>query len=94
MARPYQDCPNVGQVRRHVATLASASLPMYGSLYYAKNLDHPSPCQYVGSGTNDTGEAFAVGPTTHSSSFDRGRAHADIYRGPYEYCSTSTNLSR
>ena len=71
---------------KYDAAFASANLPMYGSLYYAKNLPSPNPSQYVAS-TDATakGEAFAVGPTTRRHFFSLGRDQAEIYRGPCEF---------
>lgn len=62
---------------------ASASLPMYGSLYYAKDLPSPSAAQYLDhTGTGDRTEAFVVGPTTNRTFFDQGRDSVEVNRGP------------
>lgn len=51
---------------------ASADLPMYGSLYYAKDLLSPSPSQFLDPVNSvDKGEAFVVGPTTNRTFFDQ-----------------------
>lgn len=61
----------------------SAEFPMYGSLYFAKDLHNPSPSQFL-DGTNSThaGENFAIGPTTNRAFFDEGRDAVEVNRGP------------
>jgi len=50
---------------------ASAKLPMYGSLYYAKDIPSLDPCQHLDSASSsDEGKAFAIGPTTNRAFFD------------------------
>jgi hypothetical protein len=62
---------------------ASANLPMYGSLYYAKDLLSTSPSQFLDSVNSiDKGEAFVVGPTTSRAFFDQGRDSIEVNRGP------------
>jgi hypothetical protein len=64
----------------------SANLPMYGSLYYAKDLPSPSPNQFLGSvGSADKGKAFVVGPTTNRAFFDQGRDSVKVNRGPCKF---------
>ncbi|KAF1953419.1 hypothetical protein CC80DRAFT_569370 [Byssothecium circinans] len=62
----------------------SANLPMYGSLYYAKDLLSPSRSQFLDS-VNSKGkeEAFVVGPTTNRAWFDQGRDSVEVNRGPW-----------
>ncbi|KAG4439211.1 hypothetical protein IFR05_005302 [Cadophora sp. M221] len=63
----------------------SANLPMYGSLYYAKDLPSPSPSQLLDSvnSINKGEEAFVVGPTTNRAFFDQGRDSVEVNRGPW-----------
>ncbi|KAF1934824.1 kinase subdomain-containing protein [Clathrospora elynae] len=62
----------------------SANFPMYGSLYYAKDLLTPSPSQHLDSvNSTDNGEAFVVGPTTTRAFFDQGRDSVEVNRGPW-----------
>jgi hypothetical protein len=65
----------------------SASFPMYGSLYYAKDLLSPSPSQLLDpdslSGNGD--RAFAVGPTTNRAFFDQERDSVEVNRGPCKF---------
>jgi hypothetical protein len=66
--------------------LVSADLPMYGSLYYAKDLPSPSPSQFLDSVKSiDKGEAFVVGPTTNRAFFDQGRDSVEVNRGPCRF---------
>ncbi|KAH7359797.1 phosphotransferase enzyme family protein [Pyrenochaeta sp. MPI-SDFR-AT-0127] len=52
----------------------SAKFPMYGSLFYAKDLPKLSQGQFLSSvDSMDNGEAFVVGPTTNRAFFDQGR---------------------
>ena len=61
----------------------SAKFPMYGSLYYAKDLSIPSPSQHLDSlNSTDNGEAFVVGPTTNRAFFDQGRDSTEVNQGP------------
>lgn len=64
----------------------SASFPMYGSLYHAKDLPSPSPSQFLDS-VNSIGkeEAFVVGPTTNRAFFDQGRDSVEVDRGPCKF---------
>ncbi|RAK95744.1 phosphotransferase enzyme family protein [Aspergillus ibericus CBS 121593] len=66
--------------------LTSSRFPMYGSLYYAKDLPEVQPNQLVGIGSKkDTVDTvFAVGPTTNRTFFDDGRDAVDVNRGPWE----------
>ncbi|KAF2132436.1 phosphotransferase enzyme family protein [Dothidotthia symphoricarpi CBS 119687] len=62
----------------------SASFPMYGSLYYAKDLLSPSLGQFLDpADSRDKREAFVVGPTTNRAFFDQGRDSSEIDRGPW-----------
>lgn len=61
----------------------SANLPMYGSLYYAKDLSSPSMRQFLNpTDSRDKREAFVVGPTTNRAFFDQGRDSVEVNRGP------------
>jgi hypothetical protein len=63
----------------------STRFPMYGSLYYAKDLPEVLPSQLVNldSKIDDTVHSvFAVGPTTNRAFFDDGRDAVDVDRGP------------
>lgn len=62
---------------------------MYGSLYYAKDLQEVRPNQRVdvGSQKNTVDSVFAVGPTTNRTFFDDGRDAVDVNRGPCQYLS-------
>ncbi|EUC48142.1 hypothetical protein COCMIDRAFT_2931 [Bipolaris oryzae ATCC 44560] len=63
---------------------ASANLPMYGSLYYAKDLPSPSPSEFLDPvDSTDKGEAFVIGPTTNRSFSDKGRDSVEVNRGPW-----------
>ncbi|KAH7364833.1 kinase-like domain-containing protein [Rhexocercosporidium sp. MPI-PUGE-AT-0058] len=63
---------------------ASANFPMYGSLYYAKDLPNPDLNQFLDSiNSTDKEEAFVVGPTTNRSFFDQGRDSVEVNRGPW-----------
>ncbi|KAF2746697.1 hypothetical protein M011DRAFT_477924 [Sporormia fimetaria CBS 119925] len=69
---------------RYEKAFVSASAPMYGSLYYAKDLACPCQNQFLDSdNSNDIKEAFVVGPTTHRAFFDHGRDAFDEFRGPW-----------
>jgi hypothetical protein len=71
---------------KYEKTLVSASLPMYGSLYYAKDLPSPTPSQFLDSvNSTDTREAFVVGPTTNRAFFDQGRDSVQANRGPCRF---------
>lgn len=61
---------------------ASSKFPVYGSLYYAKDL--PKNCHRVSpeSSIKDESTEFAVGPSTDRNFFDHGRFDATIDRGP------------
>ncbi|PWY89763.1 phosphotransferase enzyme family protein [Aspergillus heteromorphus CBS 117.55] len=65
--------------------LVSTQFPMYGSLYYAKDLPDVQPSQLVYSKPKDNGVdfVFAVGPTTNRAFFDDNRDAVDINRGPW-----------
>ncbi|KAJ4310389.1 hypothetical protein N0V94_008474 [Neodidymelliopsis sp. IMI 364377] len=64
--------------------LVSADLPMYGSLYYAKDLPSPSPSQYLDpAGSIVTWKAFAIGPTTNRAFHGQGRDSVEVNRGPW-----------
>lgn len=72
---------------------ASANLPMYGSLYYAKDLPNPSPSQFPDSVNSiDKGESFIIGPTTNRSFFDKGRDSVEVNRRPCEFFYLRTML--
>jgi hypothetical protein len=61
----------------------SATFPMYGSLYCAKDVPSPSPSQYGDSvRSTENGEAFVVGPPTKRAFFDQGRDSVEVNRGP------------
>jgi len=62
---------------------ASGNLPMYGSLYYAKDIPSLDPCQYLDSASSRAeGRTFAIGPTTNRAFFDQGRESVEVDRGP------------
>ncbi|KAH8726478.1 kinase-like domain-containing protein [Phaeosphaeriaceae sp. PMI808] len=62
----------------------TANFPMYGSLYYAKDILNPSPSQYLESANSiDKKEAFVIGPTTNRAFFDQGRDCVEVNRGPW-----------
>ncbi|RJE21579.1 Phosphotransferase enzyme family [Aspergillus sclerotialis] len=65
--------------------LVSSRFPMYGSLYYAKDLPevHPNQLVKVESKEEVEGLDFAVGPTTNRTFFDNGRDAVDANRGPW-----------
>ena len=66
--------------------LVSANFPMYGSLYYAKDLPSPSPSRFLDPlNSKNKGEAFAVGPTTNRAFFDQGRDSVEVNRGPCKF---------
>ncbi|KJX97384.1 phosphotransferase enzyme family protein [Zymoseptoria brevis] len=67
------------------AAFASLELPMYGSLYYAKDLDSTKSdhCILPPSGKDTRLSAFAIGPTTDRNFFDHGRAGATANQGPW-----------
>jgi hypothetical protein len=57
----------------------SADLPMYGSLYYAKDLPSPSPSQFLDPADSIVkGEAFVIGPTTNRAFHDQGRDSVEV----------------
>lgn len=62
----------------------STRFPMYGSLYYAKDLPGAQFSQLVQLDSKDDAvhPVFAVGPTTNRTFFDDGRDAADVNRGP------------
>ncbi|KAF2755863.1 kinase-like protein [Pseudovirgaria hyperparasitica] len=62
----------------------SVNSPMYGSLYYAKDLPNLSSGQFLNS-TDVVGEVapFAIGPTTNRAFFDGGRYNVEAKRGPW-----------
>ena len=65
---------------------ASASLPMYGSLYYAKDLPSPCSSQFLDPVSSiDKSEAFAIGPTTNRAFFHQGRDLVEVDRGPCKF---------
>ncbi|KAH9836424.1 Phosphotransferase enzyme family, partial [Teratosphaeria destructans] len=60
--------------------------PMYGSLYYAKDVECTSGSQVVlpQPGNNTKFPEFAIGPTTdHRNFYDHGHAGATINQGPW-----------
>ncbi|KAF2239810.1 phosphotransferase enzyme family protein [Viridothelium virens] len=62
----------------------SANLPMYGSIYYAKDLKNLKSSQLVQTGGLDNQEkSFAIGPTTNRAFFDDGRDSVEVNRGPW-----------
>lgn len=67
------------------AAFVSSTLPAYGSLYYAKDLDSKNIGHTVvarqGKGRNSS--KFAIGPTTDRHYFDHDRADATSNRGPW-----------
>lgn len=64
----------------------SANFPMYGSLYYAKDLPTPSQSQRLDSiNSTDKGEDFAIGPTTTRAFFDQGRDLVEANQGPCKF---------
>ena len=67
------------------AAFASSKLPMYGSLYYTKDLNNTKigQCIPLPSGRDSNLPAFAVGPTTDRNFFDHGRAGATANQGPW-----------
>jgi hypothetical protein len=61
----------------------SAKMPMIGSLYYAKDLFSPTPDQFLElEKSANNGKAFAVGPTTHRTFYDKQRESVEVHRGP------------
>ena len=67
-------------------SFVSASAPMYGSLYYAKDLPSPRPNQLIETADSKVnGQVFAVGPTTNRAFFDQGRDAVETYRGPCKF---------
>lgn len=77
----------------------SANLPMYGSLYFAKDLLSPSPSQFFDPVNSiDKEEAFVVGPTTNRAFFDQGRDSVEVNRGPCKFiylpCHARPKLTR
>ncbi|PVH99210.1 hypothetical protein DM02DRAFT_529606 [Periconia macrospinosa] len=68
----------------HEKAFVSANIPMYGSLYYAKDLDNPSPNQFLDPGNSvDNDNAFVVGQTTHRAFFDHLRDSVEVSQGPW-----------
>lgn len=69
------------------STLVSTSFRGFGSLYYTKDLEHPTRKDVLY--TDTTGRPtvnaqFSIGPTTDRKSFDDDRASVDFDRGPCE----------
>ncbi|PWY91337.1 hypothetical protein BO94DRAFT_573791, partial [Aspergillus sclerotioniger CBS 115572] len=91
LSRLWDDMPGsekfqiVKQLVGFEKSLVSSQFPMYGSLYYAKDLPDVRPSQVVGIGSKqDTVDSvFAIGPTTNRNFFDDGRDAVDVNRGPY-----------
>lgn len=77
----------VKQLVEFEKALTSSQFPMYGSLYFAKDLPEVRPNQLVdlGSKKDQLGSVFAVGPTTNRNFFDDGRDAVDVNRGPCQY---------
>lgn len=68
------------------AGFASSTLPMYGSLYYAKDLNSTKNDQCILPPLEKNTRrcpAFAIGPTTDRKFFDHGRAGATANQGPW-----------
>ena len=67
--------------------LVFSRFPMYGSLYYAKDLPevHPNQLVKVESKKEINGLDFAIGPTTNRTFFDNGGDAVDVNRGPCQY---------
>lgn len=65
-------------------SLVSTRFPMYGSLYYAKDLPNAQSNQMIdtGAGKGSEGLGYAVGPTTNRTFFDDGRDAVNLNRGP------------
>jgi hypothetical protein len=67
-------------------SLVSIRFPMYGSLYYAKDLPGVRSDQMIDLGAKKSNMSldFAVGPTTNRMFFDDGRnaVDADVHQGP------------
>ena len=71
-------------------TFVSAKMTMIGSLYYAKDLSNLTPDQLLDPGkTADDGKAFAVGPTTHRTYFDKKRDSVEVHRGPCNFINSA-----
>ena len=67
---------------RYDKAFVLANLPMYGSIYYATDLDNLSPSQSVQTGVFDSQEkSFAISPTTDRAFFDDGRDSVEGNRG-------------
>jgi hypothetical protein len=63
----------------------SSRFPMYGSLYYVKDLPGVQPEQLVPQKTDSEGDEqsrFAIGPSTDRRFFVDGRDEAELDRGP------------
>lgn len=73
----------------------SANLPMYGSLYYAKDLPSPSLSQFLNSVNSiDKGQAFVVGLITNRAFFYQGRDSVEVNRGPCKFPSLPCHARR
>ena len=74
----------VKQLVEFEKALTSPQFPMYGSLYYAKDLPDVQSSQLVDieSSKDNVDSVFAVGPTTNRTFFDDGRDAVDVNRGP------------
>ncbi|KAJ5972391.1 Aminoglycoside phosphotransferase [Penicillium vulpinum] len=76
----------VQQLVEFEKALVSTRFPIYGSLYYAKDLPGVQSTQMIDLGTkNNSGLDFAVGPTTNRTFFDDGRdaVNAGVPQGPW-----------
>jgi len=62
------------------ASYVGAGFPMYGSLYYARDLPGVRPDQIVRQ--QGIATAFAIGPTVDRVYFDDGRGEVEMDRGP------------
>lgn len=74
----------VQQLVEFEKALVSTRFPLYGSLYYAKDLQKVQSNQMIDIGVKkrNAGLDFAVGPTTNRTFFDDGRNAIDVHRGP------------
>ena len=74
----------VKQLVEFEKALVSTRFPMYGSLYYAKDLPEVQPNQLVDiePKRDAVDSIFAVSPTTNRTFFDDGRDAVDANHGP------------
>ncbi|GAB1217885.1 hypothetical protein ATERTT37_007128 [Aspergillus terreus] len=75
----------VKQLVQFEKSLSSSHFPMYGTLYYAKDLPGVSPGPIIQFTSENAAikPVFAAGPTTNRTFFDDGRDAVSVDRGPW-----------